>query len=113
MSRDIRGALRGLPVLDAGGRVTGRVELTYPLDGGAPEFAIVRVRRFGRRVMVPLEGAVRADGVLTVPYARDDLEDAPALDASRYFDDALSRTRGYWSLVEGEEPARLTPMPLG
>lgn len=112
MNQWIPGMLRRLTVVDAEGRFVGIVESTYPLDGCAPEFAIVRTRRFGQRILVPLERAVQAMRLLHVPYTRAELEDAPALDNIRYFDDAVSRSRGYWSLAEPAEPGAVAPLDV-
>lgn len=107
-----RGSLLGLTVVDLEGRVCGRVEGSYPFDGSAPEFAIVRTGRLGQRVMVPLTGARRTGELLLVPHTRADLEDAPELDGLRYVDDAVSRTRGYWALTGPDQGARLPYLPL-
>lgn len=107
------GAVRGLAVVDSEGAYVGTIESTYPFDGGTPEFGILRVGHFGERVMVPLAEAARAGYLLRVPYTRTDVEDSPSLDSVRYLDDAVSRARGYWTMVDTADPARLAPLPLG
>jgi hypothetical protein len=112
MHNRISSALRGLPVLDLDGRPAGTVLSTYPFDGCTPEFALVRVGRFGSRVLVPLVGSARTDDALRVPFDRAALEDAPSLDNVRYLDDAVSRTRGYWTMVDQGTSVRLPYLPL-
>lgn len=112
MLHRISSAMRGMTVLDAYGRAAGTVQATYPLDGGSPEFAIVRMGRFGRRVLVPLELTVRVGAELQTPFRRSQLEEAPSMDASRYLDDAVSRTRGYWATVDLDEESALPYTPL-
>jgi hypothetical protein len=108
----IRGSYLRRTVMDADGRVAGRIEATYPFDGSTPEFAIVRCGRFGHRVMVPVAEFRTSGEVVTMPYSRTDLEDAPELDGIRYVDDAVSRSRGYWSLVSPDRPVQLRYLPL-
>lgn len=112
MSRWTSGATRRLPVHDTDDRRIGTVESTYPMDGSSPEFAIVRVGRFGRRVLVPFDRLELADDVLRVPFSRHQLEDAPWIDQARYLDDAVSQSRGYWSQILPEESSRLPRLPL-
>lgn len=112
MSQWTSGSARRLPVLDADGRRVGAVESTYPLDGSSLEFAIVRVGRFGRRVLVPIDALQVAGDALQAPFSRYQLEDAPWIDQARYFDDAVSQSRGYWCQVSIDEPSRLKPLPL-
>ena len=109
----IRGSFLRRTVIDCDGRVAGRVEATYPFDGSTPEFAIVRCGRFGHRAMVPVAGFRCAGEVVNMPYSRMDLEDAPELDGIRYVDDAVSRSRGYWSLVTPDRAVQLPYMPVG
>ena len=90
----------GLTVVDADGRTAGRVEDTFPYDGCHYEFAVVRLRRrFGERRMVPLQGAVRDDDVLQVPYSFAEIDDAPAAERSRYGVEPEALARAYWMTV--------------
>lgn len=107
-----RGSILGCAVLDLAGKQVGFVEDTFPLDGSAPEFAVARVGRFGRRVFVPLERAEALGEELRLPFSRIDIEDAPSLDDLRWLDVAASRSRGYWSLLGDESVARLPVLPL-
>jgi hypothetical protein len=97
-----RGFLLGSAVLDRHGLPVGRVEATYPYDGSDPEFAVMRVGRFGDRTFVPLQSARTVDGVVQVPYSREDIQDAPTLDRARYEDDAAMDARTYWGTHRAE-----------
>lgn len=96
----IRGSLLGLTVMDLEGAPAGRVTDTYPCDGSSPEFAVVRLGRFGAKVLVSLEGVVTVPGGLQVPYTRTEIEDAPSTEAARYQDERVSIARGYWSMQD-------------
>jgi len=96
----IRGRLLGKTVADRMGAVVGRVEDTYPFDGGEPEFAVVRTGRFGQRHMVPLH-TMKLDGeVLVVPFSRLDLEESPVVDGARFARDQADYARAYWNTHE-------------
>src|SRR4051812_17494542 len=75
--------LRGAPVLDASGDKIGSVEEVF-LDGRThqPEWIGLGTGFFGtKRVLVPVAGAsFSADGV-TVRYPKDQVKDAPDVDA--------------------------------
>ena len=92
----------GLTVVDDAGHIAGRVEGSYPYDGSHYEFAVVRLGhgRFGERRLVPLEGAVRYDDTLQVPYSFAEMDGAPPADRTRFGVDQADEARAYWlSLV--------------
>jgi|tagenome__1003787_1003787.scaffolds.fasta_scaffold20775515_2 uncharacterized protein (TIGR02271 family) len=83
MSMERLQELRGAPVLDASGDKIGSVEEVF-LDGRThqPEWIGLGTGFFGtKRVLVPVAGAsFSADGV-TVRYPKDQVKDAPDVDA--------------------------------
>jgi hypothetical protein len=98
----IRGSFLGLTVLDREGNPVGQIEETYPYDGSSPEFAILRLGRFGGRALVSLHAARRLFGVVQVPYSLPDMEAAPTLDGGRYMDDQIWAARAYWGTYRPE-----------
>lgn len=93
----IKGSLMGLTILDRQGGIAGRVEGTFPYDGSEPEFAVVRIGRFGRRKLVPLYAARRIDPLaIQVPYTAADLDDAPSLDEERYESEQAMSARSHF-----------------
>jgi hypothetical protein len=94
----IRGSLLGLTVLDLEGLPAGRVEDTYPCDGSCPEFAVVRLGRFGDKVLVSLAWTMATEDGLQVPYTRQEIEDAPSSESARYQFERVSLARAYWSM---------------
>jgi hypothetical protein len=97
----IRGSLLGMVVLDLQGAPVGRVQDTYPADGSCPEFAVVRLGRFGERVLVALDLVKDVEGALQLPYTRAEIEDAPSPESARYEDDRVSLARAYWAMQDG------------
>jgi hypothetical protein len=101
MRRWSRWSLLGLPVKDWQGEEVGRVIDTWPLDGGGePELVVVRLRKFGQRLMVPTESLLDLGGALLAPYTRTQLEDAPALGDGTVGADDPYRARAYWLFEE-------------
>ena len=108
----IKSGLLGQTVLDLTGSPAGQIIDTYPCDGSSPEFAVVRLGRFGEKVLVALEAAsLRQDG-LQVPYTRSEIADAPSTEAARYQHERVSIARAYWSLQGGERVAALVPLSV-
>jgi hypothetical protein len=88
----------GLTVVDIAGNIAGRVEDTYPYDGGHYEFAVVRLGgRFGECRLVPLDGSLRYDQTLQVPYSFAEMEAAPSTERARFGRDQADAARAYWS----------------
>ncbi|NKI41440.1 PRC and DUF2382 domain-containing protein [Streptomyces physcomitrii] len=82
--------LAGLNVVDADGGKVGSVQQVYRDDAtNAPEWITVRTGLFGmKETFVPLAGARRADDALQVPYTKDQIKDAPRMDADGHLDPA-------------------------
>lgn len=100
---------RGLIVLDAQARVVGRVEGTFPLDGGYdPDFAIVRIRRFGgEKKLLPVRAARVHPGAVQVPYSSERIADAPVYDDDRAHRDQAAWARSYWGEHADDDARRL------
>jgi hypothetical protein len=101
----IKGSLLGLTVLDLQGSPAGRIIDTYPCDGSSPEFAVVRLGRFGEKVLVSLDSIYLLEGGIQVPYTRAEIEDAPSTESARYQYERVSIARAYWSMQGGERVA--------
>ncbi len=101
----IKGGLLGLTVLDLTGSPAGQVIDTYPCDGSSPEFAVVRLGRFGEKVLVSLDSAHRLDDGIQVPYTRGEIQDAPSTESARYQYERVSIARAYWSMQGSERVA--------
>ena len=98
----------GSLLVDREDQAIGRIDGTWPLDGGGePEFAMVRIGRFGESRLVPLAGAAVVDGLLQVPFLRREVEDGPALELGRYLYEQVDRTRAYY-LLEIDVPLTLS-----
>jgi hypothetical protein len=100
---------RGLIVLDAQARVVGRVEGTFPLDGGNdPDFAIVRIRRFGgEKKLLPIGAARVHPGAVQVPYSSEHISEAPEYDDSRAHYDQAAHARSFWGEHADDDASRL------
>ncbi|WP_069816521.1 DUF2382 domain-containing protein [Streptomyces sp. TP-A0874] len=75
--------LAGLTVADKEGQKVGTVQQIYLDDAsGAPEWITVRTGLFGsRESFVPLSGSQRSEGRLQVPYAKEEIKEAPRIEA--------------------------------
>ncbi len=100
---------RGTLVLDAQAQVVGRVEGTFPLDGGNdPDFAIVRLRRFGgEKRLLPIAAARWLPTAIQVPYSSAHISDAPSYEADRAHYDQAAYARSYWGEHADDDAARL------
>ena len=94
----IRGGILGLELLDLRGVSAGLIVDTYPSDGSSPEFAVVRLGRFGEKVLVSLAQVSPAVDGIQVPYSRAEIEDAPSTESARYQYERVSIARAYWSM---------------
>lgn len=100
-------SLLGHLLVDRHENTLGRIEGTWPLDGGGePEFAMVRIGRFGETHLVPLDQAVVVDGLLGVPFSRQEVEDGPTLELGRYLHEQVDRARAYYLLETDVSPVR-------
>jgi hypothetical protein len=96
-----RSVLLGLVVSDHEGGELGTVVDTYPFDGGGePELAVLRLGRIGERRMVPVSELKVVGRQVRLPYARWQVEDAPALGDERYGADDPYLAKSYWSWIE-------------
>lgn len=101
----------GQALVDRDGVTIGSVDGTWPLDGGGePEFALVRIGRFGETRLVPLAGLAEVAGLLYVPFTRREVEDGPALELGRFLYEQVDRARTYY-LIEIDDPISLSPAP--
>lgn len=77
---DLYDDLYDCTVLDASGARIGGVGQVYLDDAtGEPTFVTARAGLFGNKeVLVPLKGAFISDGLLQVPFAADQVKQAPA-----------------------------------
>ncbi|QKW06026.1 PRC and DUF2382 domain-containing protein [Streptomyces sp. NA04227] len=80
--------LAGLNVVDADGGKVGSVQQIYRDDAtNAPEWITVRTGLFGmKETFVPLAGARRAEDAVQVPYTKDQIKDAPRMEADGHLD---------------------------
>ncbi|MFD6419760.1 PRC-barrel domain-containing protein [Streptomyces sp. NPDC060194] len=78
-------SLIGRKAYDRHGVRIGTVDEVYLDDAtGAPEWAAVRTGLFGRDAFVPLEPSVLRDDVLSVPFDRALIKDAPDFGVGRH-----------------------------
>ncbi|MER0246046.1 PRC and DUF2382 domain-containing protein [Streptomyces sp. HSW2009] len=76
--------LSGMHVVDPDGQKVGSVQQVYSDDiTGVPEWITVRTGLFGmKETFVPLAGAQHSAGDLRVPYSKEEIKDAPRIDAA-------------------------------
>jgi hypothetical protein len=81
-TRDDALAWRGSSLTDPDGETIGTIEEIY-LDAGElqPQWAVVHTGLFGtKRSFVPLHGATGPADAPSVPFAKDQVKDAPKID---------------------------------
>ena len=113
--------LEGMEVRDSSGEKIGKVDDVYTdTGGGYVRYLAVKTGWFGsKRHMIPVDDArVESDGedtYLTVPYAKDDLRDAPTHDRDEEFTHRHEEETyghygrpGYWEAVRARQT---TPAP--
>ncbi len=100
---------RGMTVLDAGGAVLGRVEGSFPLDGGGEaDLAVVRLRRFGESMkLLPVSAARYDAGAVQLPVTAARVDDAPSYDPARGAADQAAHARFFWGEHAGDDAGRL------
>src|ERR1700684_803266 len=84
----------GRTVVDQNGQKIGKIdELYYDQEGGQPEWALVNTGMFGtKKTFVPIAGA-RPDGEeLRVSVAKDQVKDAPRVEADQELSEEEERT---------------------
>ncbi len=76
---------RGRTVLDSQGEKIGKVdELYYDQEGGQPEWALVNTGLFGtKKTFVPIKGASPTGEDVRVPVTKDQVKDAPRVEADQ------------------------------
>src|SRR3954453_20747177 len=74
---------RGAEVIDADGDKVGTIQEIYlDQETDQPEWALVKTGMFaGKSTFVPLSGATPQDDALRVAYGKDQIKDAPRIDA--------------------------------
>ena len=81
-------------VVDHDGQKIGKIEeLYYDQDGGQPEWALVNTGMFGtKKTFVPIAGAQSDGEDLRVSVAKDQVKDAPRIDADQELSEDEERT---------------------
>jgi hypothetical protein len=124
LSADEVGGWKGHKLDEIGGSAVGKVEGAYvDAGGGAPEWLLVRMGRFGHYALVPARDAVAAVGRVWVPYALEQIRGAPKVDPkrpiSREYELALLEHYGVGgdagraAEISGREEGSATASPLG
>jgi sporulation protein YlmC with PRC-barrel domain len=90
---------RGRTVVDGDGEKIGKLDEIYlDRDTNRPEWALVNTGLFGTKSsFVPLEGAARSGEDVRVAYPKEQVKDAPSIDA----DGELSRPRWIHGCTRG------------
>ncbi|MBZ4015574.1 PRC and DUF2382 domain-containing protein [Streptomyces purpurogeneiscleroticus] len=80
--------LAGLNVIDADGGKVGTVQQVYRDDAtNEPEWITVSTGLFGtKETFVPLAGCTRVDDAIRVPHTKDQIKDAPRMDADGHLE---------------------------
>lgn len=97
---DVRDA-EGMDVTDPEGNRIGRVETIYlDNDTDQPEFALVNTGMFGSRSsFVPLRDAHVQSGRIEVPHRKDEVKDAPSIEADEELNpDEVERIYQFYGL---------------
>jgi uncharacterized protein (TIGR02271 family) len=116
MSTENVAQLRGADVIDASGDKVGAVEEIYlDQDTGQPEWALVKTGLFGSKsTFVPLNGATPQDDTLRVQYEKDQIKDAPKVDADQQLSQSEERELyQHYGLGYGEVEAHGNGAPEG
>ncbi|RRO15393.1 PRC-barrel domain containing protein [Saccharopolyspora rhizosphaerae] len=99
--------LIGTPVYDSSGNRVGRVGNVYVDDHtDQPEWVTVRIGLLGwRETFVPLDGATTAENRLELPVSRDQVRNAPRVEAEggRLTDAEGRDLYAYYGLVDPDE----------
>lgn len=105
ISQDTARHLLGTHARDPRGDELGMIDAIYVDDRTArPEFAAVRLSEAAPS-LVPLARAREHDGVLLVAYTREQVRDAPAVDAGEALsDDDLARLCAHYALEDTGAP---------
>ncbi|MFH9423391.1 PRC and DUF2382 domain-containing protein [Streptomyces sp. NPDC017529] len=105
--------LTGMNVVDPEGTKVGSVQQVYRDDAtNAPEWITVRTGLFGmKETFVPLAGGRRVGDELQVPYTKDQIKDAPRIDADGHLEPAEEERlyRHYGMSRPGTAPTGTVP----
>ena len=72
----------GFRLDDMGGSGVGSVKAVFcDTDSGDPAWVVAKLGRFGKTVAIPFRDCAAGAGHLWVPYGRDELREAPSVDA--------------------------------
>jgi uncharacterized protein (TIGR02271 family) len=84
---------RGRTVLDSQGEKIGKIdELYYDQEGGQPEWALVNTGLFGtKKTFVPIKGASPTGEDVRVAVTKDQVKDAPRVDADQQLSEQEER----------------------
>lgn len=102
-------------VVDVNGNKIGAIGQVYLDDQtGQPSWVTVKTGWFGlKETFVPLELAIVADGVITVPYSEEKVKDAPRVDPDKHLDaDEEAQLYSYYGIatvLASDEPAAEAP----
>jgi uncharacterized protein (TIGR02271 family) len=105
----------GRTVVDQNGQKIGKIdELYYDQDGGQPEWALVNTGMFGtKKTFVPIAGSQPDGDDLRVAVAKDQVKDAPRIDAEQELSESEERTLfehyGVPYTTEGSTTAQAVP----
>ena len=84
---------RGRTLVDGDGEKIGKIdELYYDAQGGQPEWALVNTGLFGtKKTFVPIRSASPAGEDLKVPVSKEQVKDAPRMDADQELSESEER----------------------
>jgi uncharacterized protein (TIGR02271 family) len=84
---------RGRTLIDADGEKIGKIdELYYDEQGGQPEWALVNTGLFGtKKTFVPIRSASPEGEELKVPVSKEQVKDAPRMDADQELSESEER----------------------
>jgi len=111
--------VRGRSVLDTDGEKIGKAdELYFDDEGGQPEWALVNTGLFGtKKTFVPLAGARMAGDDVRVRVSKQQVKDAPRIEADEEISEAEERQLfehyGVPYTTEGSTTARSNPASPG
>jgi uncharacterized protein (TIGR02271 family) len=110
---------RGRTLIDQAGEKIGKVdELYYDHEGGQPEWALVNTGLFGtKKTFVPIRSASPSGEDVQVPVSKDQLKEAPRVDADQELSEHEERTLfehyGVPYTTEGSTTAQGAPGTAG
>ena len=99
---------RGATVIDRDGEKIGTLKELYLDQDDRPAWAAVETGLFGlRQSFVPLEGATALDDQVQVPFAKDQVKDAPNIDPDTHLtDDEETRLHDHYGVRRDDAASR-------